>query len=284
MIDVTYGVLNYNPKNDPDATSAYIKAVDSLFKNRSANLSSEVYLIDQGSQPLLTLELAKRYGFNAITLQSNVGISRGINLLANLSRGQFVSLVTSDVTFTPGLDDTLVSALRADPTIYQICPVSDNSSLEHQRYGRAREDGILIENICQELTIQFWPSEVFNKIGYFDERWKACYENMDFALRAFLHGGRVVVHQRAFCHHEHNTTTKNGAINTAYENYIDMPNGFCHDPLALMWRNKWHGLDRFITWNGLYKNVSRDMRMLRVPMAVTYSNNIYLPYVQSVKY
>jgi GT2 family glycosyltransferase len=281
VIDVTYGVLNYNPNSNVEATKAYVAAVETLANNRSVNLSSEVYLIDQGSQPELTDVLARTYGFHAVTLRKNVGISRGINMLANLARGEFVSLVTSDVTFTPGLDDTLVAALRADPTIYQICPVSDRSSLEHQKYDRAREDGILVDNLVQELTIQFWPRTVFEKIGYFDERWKACYENMDFALRCFLDGGRVVVHQGAFCTHEHNGCTKSGAINSTYEGYIFMPNGFDHGPIRQMWDNKWPDISRYLDH---YATFTKDMGQTRAAMFHAYSKNVYLPYVQEVGY
>lgn len=280
-IDVTYGVLNFNPEQHADATKAYVAAVETLANNRSVNLSSEVYLIDQGSQPELTEVMARANGFHAILLKKNIGISRGINLLANMARGQFVSLVTSDVTFTPGLDDTLVAALRADPTIYQICPVSDNGSLAHQRYDRAREDGILVDNLVQELTIQFWPRAVFEKIGYFDERWKACYENMDFALRCFLEGGRVVTHQGAFCTHEHNGCTKSGAINHAYEGYIDMPNGLDHGPIRQIWNNKWPDLDRYMN---IYETFMSDMGQTRAAMFHAYSKNVYLPYVQEVGY
>jgi|SRR5689334_521479 len=281
MIDVTYGVLNYNPNSNADATKAYIAAVETLANNRSVYLSSEVYLIDQGSQPDLTQALALTHGFKAVLLRENAGISRGINMLANMARGQFVSLVTSDVTFTPGLDDTLVSALRADKTIYQICPVSDNGSLDHQRYDRAREDGIQVENLVQELTIQFWPRQVFENIGYFDERWKACYENMDFALRCFLAGGRVIVDQRAFCHHVHNMCTKSGAINHTYDGYLVMPNGFDHDPIRLMWNNKWPDLARYLDH---YATFTKDMSQTREAMFYAYSKNVYLPYVQEVGY
>lgn len=281
MTDVTYGILNYNPGHDKPAIDAYVAAIESLARNTSMNLKSEVYLIDQSSQPELTVHMAAKLGFQTILLQKNVGISRGVNMLANLARGQFVSLVTSDVTFTPGLDDTLVAALRADPKIYQICPVSDNSSLDHQRAPAAREDGILVENIVQELTIQFWPRTVFEKIGYFDERWKACYENMDFALRAFLEGGRIVIHQGAFCHHEHNMTTKSGAIHKAYEDYIDMPHGLTHDLLLQMWHKKWPDLKRYMNH---YETFTKDMGPTREAMFHAYSKNVYLPYVQEVNY
>lgn len=281
MIDVTYGVLNYNVNHDVVALQAYIDAVQSLAANRSKDLKSEVYLIDQGCQSEITERLARQNGFHAVALRNNVGISRGINLLANMARGQYVSLVTSDVTFTPGLDDTLISALRADPTIYQICPVSDISSLDHQRYDRAREDGILLDNLCQELTIQFWPRTVFDKIGYFDERWKACYENLDFALRAFLDGGRVVIDQRAFCHHAHNMCVKSGARNHTYDGYLYMPNGFNQEILTQMWNNKWPDVARYID---LYSTFTQDMSKTRAVMFHAFSKNVYLPYIQEVGY
>jgi|SRR6185436_19266932 len=281
MIDVTYGILNYNPSNDTNAIDAYVFAVESLANNRSPSLKSEVYLIDQNSQPETTWKLARQYGFQAITLKSNIGISRGINLIANVARGNFISLVTSDVTFTKGLDESLIGTLYANPNIYQICPVSDNSSLDHQRADGAREDGILIPNLVQELTIQFWPRTTFEKIGYFDERWKACYENMDFALRAFLAGGEVVIDQRVFCHHEHNMCTKSGAINHTYDGYIDIPGGFGHELLMLMWKNKWPNLDRYMN---IYDTFTKDMSLTRAAMFYEYSKNVYLPYIQEVAY
>lgn len=278
---VTYGILHYNPGQDAAATKAYLDAAESLAKNISPDLRAEVYLIDQASQPELTEQIARQHGFHAITLRSNVGISRGINLLASLARGEFISLVTSDVIFPRGIDDTLVASLRSDPTIYQICPVSDNSSLDHQRYDRAREDGILVDNLCQELTIQFWPRKVFEEIGYFDERWKACYENMDYALRIFLAGGRVVVDQKAFCHHEHNMCVKSGARNHTYDGYIHMPNGFNQDVLNMMWHNKWPDVSKYFD---LYQTFTKDVSMTRAAMFHAYSDKVYLPYVQEVGY
>jgi len=280
-MDITYGILHYNPSGDHDAEKAYIEAVKSLYHNRSSCFKSEIYLIDQASQPHLTHELSRTYDFNCLMLGDNVGISRGINLLANIARGEYVSLVTSDVTFTLGLDTTLVSALRADPKIYQICPTSDNSSLDHQRAPAAREDGILLENLCQELTIQFWPRFVFEKIGYFDERWKACYENLDFALRAFLEGGKVVIDQRAWCHHAHNMCVKSGARNHTYDGYINMPDGFNQEILTMMWNNKWPNIGKYIN---LYETFTKDMSQTRVAAFFEYSNNVYLPYVQEVGY
>lgn len=285
MIDITYGILNYNPNDDPVAQEHYENCVESLATNRNDCLQSEVYIIEQSNnslqQNLISSCLAEKFGFKYIELRHNTGISRGINLLASLARGRFISLVTSDVIFPSGLDMKMVGVLDSDPTIYQICPTSDNSSLDHQRAPSAREDGILVENIVQELTIQFWPRTVFDKIGYFDERWKACYENMDFALRAFIDGGSIVTDQRTWCHHEHNMTTKNGAIHIAYEGYLPMPNGLTHDVIGKMWRDKWPDLDKYLN---VYETITQDPGPLKAALFHAYPQNLYLPYVQNVPY
>ena len=281
MTEITYGILHYNPHSHVEATQAYINAVQSLAVQRSSRFTSEVYLIDQDSQPLLTSKLANLYGFQPILLNKNVGISRGINLLARLARGQFISLVTSDVIFTPRLDEDLISILESNDNILQIAPASDKSSLLHQKFNSNNHE--LVFNLAQELTIQFWPRRVFDTIGYFDERWKACYENLDFALRIFLSGGLVALCPDMLCPHEHNMSTKTGAIHDAYRNYIDMPNGLDHSPLLKMWKNKWPQVDRLLD---IYATLPSDVCALRARLnsVEQYRNNIYLPYIQNVGY
>lgn len=282
MKDVTYGVLNFNPSNNVAAQADFERCVESLYNNRSKDFKSEVYLIDQGGpdqQSMLTEHLARKYGFQALTLRRNVGISRGINLIANLSRGKYVSLVTSDTVFPAGLDTSLIGELEGNDKLFQICPLSNNSALEYQR-SEVDPEGILLTNIAQELTIQFWPRTTFEEVGYFDERWKACYENMDFALRCFLAGGYSVISQKVACHHTHNMCVKSGARNSTYNGYIDMPNGFNQDPLQKMWNEKWPNLGRFID---LYYPI-QDAERLRAVMFYEYSKNVYLPYVQEVGY
>ena len=130
MIDVSYGILHYNPGGNDIADEAFVKSVASLAENRNPRLRSEVYVIDQGNpeaQQEIGRDLARQYGFNFVSLSTNVGISRGINWLAHISRGQYVSLVTSDTEFTPNLDNILIDHLFEDQDIMMICPASDKS-------------------------------------------------------------------------------------------------------------------------------------------------------------
>ena len=280
MIDVSYGVLHYNPDADKVARQAFIDAVESLANNRSDSLTSEVYIIDQGN-PLAEIEvgmdLAKQHGFNFVSLEKNIGISRGINWLANVARGNYISLVTSDTLFLPGLDTSLIGSLQDNPDVGMICPASDNSDCPYQL--RDFQEGGLVYTITQELTIQFWPRRTFETIGFFDERWKACYENVDYALRIFLGGGFAAISHDAFCPHDYHMCMRNGSRDNAYDDYIGMSDGFNPEVLKAIWYNKWPGLVPTA-------EVLPEKRLteIRAHLNTIYGHNLYMPYVQEVGY
>lgn len=279
-IDITFGVLNYNPNNHPDAQDALTKCLVSLYQNKNRDLSSEVYIIDQGSindkQQYVINYAIQSFGWRSIFLDRNVGISRGINLLARIARGNHICLVTSDTEFSKGLDTTLINDLKQNPNVWQICPASDNASLDYQRQGYQSHD-LAYRLAAQELTIQMWPRKTFETIGYFDERWKACFENMDYALRIFMAGGNIAVSHNAFCHHDLGMSMKTGARDKSYDGYINMPNGFNQDILHSMWNKKWSG----VNWKSLYEEPKDEWRK---SLLDNFQHNMHLGYVQDPGY
>lgn len=280
-IDITFGVLNYNPENHQGAEAALYRCMNSLRENMHARFASEVYVIDQAStgnrQQEIIQDYCNGFGWRSIMLDRNVGISRGINMLARIARGEYVCLVTSDVEFTSELDISLIKTLKEHPNVWQVCPASDNSELPHQRQGY-QDSGLAYTLAAQELTVQMWPRKTFDRIGYFDERWKACFENMDFALRIFMAGGNIAVSHDAFCPHQHAMTRKSGARDHTYDGYLYMPKGFDQERLHRMWDAKWPQM----IWSKLYEpppdEATRDY------MSRIYSKNMYLDYVQNVGY
>lgn len=281
QVDVSYGILHYNPGEDKQARAAFSQALCSLAGN--ARLPHEVFVIDQGNstdEVQYGMDLCRALGFNFVGLDYNIGISRGINLLANMSRGRYVSLVTSDVQFTNNLDVALVNTLETNKDIWQICPASDQSDIIYQR--RDFQASGIVRTFAQELTIQFWPREVFRKIGYFDERWKACYENLDYAVRMFMAGGYAAISHDTFCPHDFHMSMRSGARDHAYEGYAGMKSGFDQSVLQQLWEAKWPFLRRF---EDLYQPIdTRDIDARRSVLAQQYPANLYLPYVQSVGY
>lgn len=285
MLDITFGVLNFNPNNNLVAQEALSNCLYTLKDNKNPSFSSEVYVIDQGSvknkQQEHILDETYDFGWRSIFLDKNVGISRGINLLARMARGQYICLVTSDTEFSPGLDTLLVEILEKNPHVWQICPASDNSELEHQRKG-FQAGGLAYTLAAQELTIQMWPRKTFDTIGYFDERWKACFENSDYALRIFLAGGNIAVTHDGFCHHKHGMCIKSGARNETYKDYIYMPDGFNQEVLYHIWNKKWPSFSvGSALWHALYSEPKEEWRSI---LHDTFKDNIYLPYIQNVGY
>ena len=283
-MNITYGILDYNPHSDAVAFDKLKQCMESLSNNRSSRLLSEVFFIEQGNQDSSycaeVAALCREYGFQFFSLQDNVGISRGINYLYQLARGDVISLVTSDVVFEKGTDEVMLNEFDTHQNLYQVTPSTNNSSLPYQINNPTKGNfHNLVRCIANELTIQFWRREAFEEIGYWDERWKACYENNDWTMRLFLAGYDTAISFNGFCHHHHNMTSKNGAINSAYEGYLDMPNGLDHKVLRSIWNQKWQGLD----WQFMY-NPGRLTEENRKDLAEQFAQNIFLPYIQQVGY
>ncbi len=277
---ITYGILHFNPTMYGPATEKFVEAFESLMENKNPDISSEVYLIDQGNpepEKEIMRMLAKRCGCHLLSFKENIGISRGINTLFNLSRSEYICLVTSDVVFPNGLDSGFIKELEADKSILQICPLSDLSSIEYQKGPVTGGDPI--KCIAQELTIQMWPRRCLEVTGYFNETFKAAYENLDYALRLFISGHYAAISQKVKCQHYHNMTSKSGAIERAYDNYISMPNGFYHATIRRLWDQRWS----VVSWDTLYepKVLTKELQYF---MNNYLSSNIYMPYVQDVNY
>jgi GT2 family glycosyltransferase len=269
--DITYFVLDYNPLCQEQARRYLDDCLCSLYENRNDSISSQVYVIDQGNESRdYKNDLANQcyaYGFDYVGLNRNLGVAGGINFGARLARSPHVCLVTSDTIFTPDLDTILLGELEEHDDIFQITPAADKSDISYQQTGFT-ESVDPIRCIAQELTIQFWKSSIFDKVGDWDERWLACFEVYDYTLRMFLYGVFAAVSHKAHCQHRHNTTYKNGSLSHAYGQSV-----FNQLPLREMWDNKWPGLD----WSMLY-DPRRCNETTRQRLVEEYAHNIDLKY------
>ncbi len=132
--------------------------------------------------------------------------------------------------------------------------------------------------IGSELNVMFWRREVFAKVGYFDERWKACYENNDFSLRCFLSGGCTAVSLDSFVWHYHKVTEKSNAREKCYDGYIA---GNWSAEIRKMWDAKWPNLDSYIKiYDPLEKKTINDYPKL----IERFAHNRYLPFEQERNY
>ena len=178
--------------------------------------------------------------------------------------------------------------------IVHATPLTQKSEIPYQKIIVSEEFGFDVVKlpktmdvscIAFELTVNFWNRKIFDEIGFFDERWKACYENLDFALRCFIQGGENIISGSSFVWHRHGTCYHNGLLNHAYDGYMDneMPHGLDHNLLGGLWRKKWPGLDTIMDVYQPYMS-GDEAEDKRIALYKAFPGKIYLPYRQNVGY
>lgn len=286
MKDITYFVLDYNPGGDATARENLVLAVESLRERHDKTLKADFFLVNQGcaeSTQRSALEyLALKNNFHYLDLRTNLGISRGINFCANVARSKYVCLVTSDCVITHGMDSALVDYLEREPKCLLAMPMSDKSDVPYQQfvpaepYGAARvaiNQPTVAPVIAHEFSVAIWPRRAFDLVGYYNEKYKACFENMSWALNCYLSGYDVAVVGTAFAWHFHGGCRKSGAAAHAYDGYIKMDGEYDQTKLRLIWNEEWPG----INWEALY----RPENLTGTRSQTTFRK---LPYIQNVDY
>lgn len=296
--DVTYQILNYNPRGEETAQEILGETIRSLYERKSSRLRAEVHLLDQGTTERhrrWLREQEARFGFSLVLLEENIGISGAINRLVRTAKSPVVALVTSDVIVTTGMDEDLFEKVQISE-IFQALPFTDKSDVDRhtwtpaESFGsdgldlaplRERELSLLgrlagrkrrgyLRCIGAELNVMFWRRSVFDEVGFFDERWKACYENNDFSLRCFLAGGCTAVSYDSFVWHHHKVTEKNDSRSLVFACYGE-------DGTAVMkgfWDEKWPELNRHLDiYRPLGDRTIRDFPEIER----RYGHNRYLP-------
>lgn len=301
--DIAYLILNYNPEGEKFAQDILNSTLDSFYSRKSKNLTCDVFLLDQGttaSHRKWIGEKQNQYGFSTILLNRNIGISGAINFFVRTCKSPVVSLITMDVIITSGMDEDLYTKVQI-PEIYQVTPFTDKSDVDYQiwqpkeAFGTDNVDLSDLEKrvnsfwgrlsnkemknyfrcVGVEFTVIFWRKSVFDKVGYFDERWKACYENNDFSMRCFLDGGCTAISRDSFVWHYHRVTEKNKSRERIY----DIDNW--QQIIKTEWDNKWPELNSFFN---IYKPLKNKTVNDYKELYNKFQHNIYLPYDQSHYY
>ena len=303
--DISYLILNFNPDGEKNAAEILEATIDTFYQRKSKHITSEVFLLDQGSPEFhrnWIREKQSHYGFKTILLDRNIGISGAINHIAAICKSPVFGLITSDVIITSGMDEDLFDKLQI-PDIYQVTPMTDKSDVDYQKwqpkepFGSDHVDLLPLKEektpilkrwskheqekylrcIAVEFNVIFWRTSVFDKIGYFDERWLACYENNDFSLRCFLAGGCSALSLESFVWHYHKVTEKNNSRIQSFCQYGDD----WSKKMKKMWDDKWPKLNNFID---IYKPL-KNKTIFDYPILLKqFAHNIHLPYEQKKEY
>ena len=188
------------------------RCLDSL-ADQGAEL--ETMVVDNGSRDG-SLELLRERGVPHVSLPENVGFAAAVNLAAARTRAPLVLSLNSDTVLEPGCVGRLAEALAADrglggvqPRILQLEPGTEGAVDRARLYSRGMAlsaDGRAFEEGAGEAqdSRSAAPREIFGvcgaacllrrglfeRLGGYDERYFAFYEDVDLNVRARIAGWR----------------------------------------------------------------------------------------------
>jgi GT2 family glycosyltransferase len=197
----------------------------------------ETIVIDNASPDREVSAACEEFEFaRAIEPGENLGFSRAVNLAAAEAQGDVLVFVNDDARYDPGFVERLVDALDPDAGVVAAAGVL-RSEADERRIDTA---GIEIDRTLlgfdylhgEPLTVlsgrspdPFGPTgaaaaydrEAFARLGGFDERIFAYFEDVDLALRMRLAGGDCRLAPTARGTHAHAATLGPGS---ARKNYL----------------------------------------------------------------
>lgn len=232
---VTAVVLNWNESTET------LACIDSLAKQTWANLG--LLVIDNNS-PVADFERlqAGADGVNVIRSETNLGFAGGVNVgleRAFADGADYVWLVNSDLTAPPETLARLVAAIDGDQGIGLASPTirntGDSGTIEFAG-GNWRDDGSF-ETTVDPATSQAWAAqrpgrawlvgtallvrrEAYERIGPFDDRLFAYWEDNDYSIRSLRAGFRSVVVAEAEVFHPSNDPRGDPSVRPPYYHYF----------------------------------------------------------------
>lgn len=191
----------------------------------------ELMVVDNGSRDG-SIELLAERGVPYVSLPENAGFAAAVNLGAARTRAPAVLALNADTALDPGCVARLRSALAADPglggvqpRILQLQPGAEEDVATARVYsrgmalsadGRAFEEGAgetqdsrsaaarEIFGVCGAACLL--RRELFERLGGYDERYFAFYEDVDLNVRARIAGWRFAYVPEAVVWHVGNAS------------------------------------------------------------------------------
>lgn len=169
----------------------------------------------------------------------NVGFCEGSNRAVRLARGEFIFFLNPDTVTPPHTISTLAARVERDPHIAVLVPkmlflqepgVLNSAGLQSNRIFYSYDRGFLEYDRGQydeEANVigacggaMFVRKAVIDKIGLFDSRYFMYYEDLDFGIRSWLAGYKVLYTPEAVVYHRMRASGRSEHLNE----YVDHKN------------------------------------------------------------
>ena len=178
----------------------------------------ELILVDNGSKDGTEAFFRSIPGAKVIRNEANLGVSKGWNQGMRLAQGDYILILNNDIIVGPDWLENMVRLAESEPSIGLVGPRSNYiagpqavANVPYKAEGgiqdfirawqgdhalSAAEFGF-IKGFCHLI-----PRRVFEKVGFYDERFgKGNFEDDDYCLRVRLHGYRSLFTDDSFIHH-----------------------------------------------------------------------------------
>ena len=173
---------------------------------RQTGISSHIYVLDQGSSAPAVRRLAQAVaGYRNVTLLSvehNLGVAGGRNLIANRGEGRIIVALDNDAEFAT--DDTvarMVAALDAEPRLAAVgCRIvthgdgSDDLSSWGYPVNLLPQAGACFDTVTYVGAGHAIRRTAWQQAGGYDPKLFFCWEEFDFCLRAIALGWHIRYH------------------------------------------------------------------------------------------
>lgn len=200
---------------------------------RDQGVELETLVVDNGSADG-TLTHLEREGVPHLSLPRNEGFAVAVNLGASRVRAPAILVLNADTVLEPGAVRALLEALEADPALGGVQPrilqLEEDVGMDVGRArlysagqgltrdGRALEEGMgepqspgylrgaEVFGVCGAACLL--RRELFDRLGGYDERYFAFYEDVDLNVRARIAGWRFAYVPEAVVWHLGNASWK----------------------------------------------------------------------------
>jgi len=215
MSKISVIILNWNGENDT------IDCINSLLNQVDVEL--DIMVIDNGSKEESVSKIERKFPqLMVIKSESNLGYCGGMNLgirMAIKKDAKFILLINNDTVADKNFVKSLMENFEDDvgvvgPIIYyyddpneiwssggKISPIIQELKRSHEHQLEIPTKPIDLDFItgCAMLV----KREVFEKVGFFDERFfPAYYEDLDFCLRVRKAGYRIILDPTSLLWHK----------------------------------------------------------------------------------
>ena len=243
MEKVTVIIPNYNGKQFMEKCMEGLRA--------QTEQAFRVLLVDNGSTDGSLSFVRERYPeLEILALQENYGFSRAVNEGIRAAKTPYVILLNNDTKVCPGYVEAMVRTLDENPRAFSVSAkmiqmyhpeLIDDAGDQYTVLGWAFQRGVghsvnryerpaRVFSACAGAAA--YRRQVFEEIGYFDEKHFAYLEDLDVGYRARIHGWQNLYCPEARVEHVGSGTSGSkynefkvrlAARNSIYLNYKNMP-------------------------------------------------------------